>query len=288
VNSLGTPVSNYYVIYYSVRSPNIEFGIVCESTYWCGFGISFDGNMFFSNGSGTYPSDVVLGYIDSTGNGVANDFDIMGRFTPANCATIPSVCTDVATTSLTCTDNLSGVSGYRNGSYVVLEYTRPLTKSDPCDLEIFPGVGNYIIYSLGTGNGVWPTSINKHIARAKGGVNVDFVIFQSPLTTGIATTQAAATPTTQAATPTTQAGLTTQIGITSGSTTSEVTSSAMPITSMELTSNSPTSTSTTSTSTSTSTSSSPTSTSTTHSKSESSASQIVLSMIIVIACILVV
>lgn len=60
-----------------------------------------------------------------------------------------------------CTNNAANVTGFRDGEYIVLEFTRPLIASDTCDRP----VSNTLYVLVAWGNGHVPNTIQEHLSR---------------------------------------------------------------------------------------------------------------------------
>jgi len=174
----------YYVVYYSVRAPNINIGIVCNSPAgWCGFAISTNGFMV--------GSDAAIAYVDTTPTGHILDFDLIAQ-NPARSATCSAaVCPD--STQSGCVNNINFISAQRSSNFLTFEYSRPLVKSDSCDVAIVPDNQTFVIFAIGTvvGSPAYPFNLNKHTYRLFAEESTYSVIFNSKIpesTTGVATT----------------------------------------------------------------------------------------------------
>jgi len=200
----GINVTNqYYVIYYSIILPNIHIGIVCQTDDWCAVGFSTTGLMVGSNGPLVVPSDAALGYINSTGSPIVEDFVLGGRLTSDNCPSSTAVCPDVGSTVVGCQNDVVVIDGGRanTGNYIWFEFTRPVAASDACDVAV-PTNGSSIslLYSSGPflDGLIFPFNVDKHDARAPSPApNHTFVLATTTAsTTGRFTTGRATTGTT--------------------------------------------------------------------------------------------
>jgi len=197
-----TPVFKYYVIYYEVVQPTLRVGIVCDTTTttgWCGFGLgAADGTM--SPGS-----DVVVGWVDGSNVATVIDFIITGRFPPTeDCS--GAVCPDSTQTG--CGNNATLVKGFRSGTYLVLEYTRPIIAADSCDKAIPLNNDTFVIFSTGDVVGTnFPFNMQKHLVRtnvADGPFTVQFLTDVQP-TSASGTQQASTTQSKSSGSSTTNA-----------------------------------------------------------------------------------
>jgi len=171
------PTSEYY-LYYSIRPPNIEIGIVCNLDFqplpsWCGFGLAPNTDPL--NADNVQGSGVTVGWVDGTGNTFINEFFIGGKLVPnaASCngvsyPAVMRVCPQGADGYKACSDNTQKVAAYRNGTYLTLRYARPLAASDICDQPIdvngVAGGNQELVFAVGpSGNlGTWPFNIVQH------------------------------------------------------------------------------------------------------------------------------
>jgi len=185
---------HYYVLYYSVRSTSLHVGIVCygSPSYWCAFGISTDGNMI--------GSVATIGWVDpATSVTHVEGFLLGGQNAPdqTTCTqnTGSLVCPADSKTP-NCSSHISNISGSRSGDYQTIEFVRPLTKQDSCDLAIALANQN-IIWAIGTTCvfslcGVsWPYNINKHLWRAQAppsNFHQSFLLRPTTGTTGVPST----------------------------------------------------------------------------------------------------
>jgi len=207
--------TNYFAIYYSVRFPDIFFGVVCDSGLgWCGLGASYSGIMVGQNQSIPFQSDVMIGAVTSGGVLQIGDFVIRGRNSPSLCSSFPGVCLD---TGSGCTNNVVAINGsIASNFYTVIEYKRPLAASDSCDVPIIPNADNFFIYAIGDSVGAsFPNNVQAHSIHGPS----NFIIhIQAPISTTMGvTTQGVATPTTGTAANT--SGIRVTTGAAVGSTT---------------------------------------------------------------------
>jgi len=158
-------VSNYtYTVYYSIRTGNINIGIVAQEpnipSHWVALGFSNTGNMT--------KTDAAIAWVDpASGNVSIADFWIQGKKVPSDqiCqSTGGAVCPD---SLVNCTNNVALISGSRNGGFLVIEYSRPLAASDACDIAINPGFAMNITFSMGPVNQTlsFPYNLMKHSVR---------------------------------------------------------------------------------------------------------------------------
>jgi len=194
VNGTGTLLNNdfsqnnTFVIYYSVIVPDIHVGIVCEtdSPGYCAFGVSTTGQMVdFIPPSTNIASDAAVGYINSTGQAVVEDFILGGRLTSNNCPSGIAVCADTqSTVGTTCKNNVVVVDGGRSGNYIWFEFTRPLAASDSCDVAIpFNGTAIGVLFAYGgfLNASTFPFNVDQHDGHSP--VNT-FMNFTAAISTG--------------------------------------------------------------------------------------------------------
>jgi len=196
VSSPGT-----FHLYYSVRSPLIYIGFVADTrdtTGWAGFGFSTTDLMI--------PGDAAVGMMDVVTPRLG-DFYLSGRQASLSnvfCANgIGAVCYDPmekAVGGLTCADNLSNTSVSRVGTFLVLQYTRPIAASDFCDLAVNLTGPSNIIYAVGptTTTYLWPFNLQYHAVRA----NTTFTFIATPPTSAATSVATTMTMTTMATTMT--------------------------------------------------------------------------------------
>jgi len=205
-------VASYYVLYYTVAGSSIHLGIVADTGYptgWAAFGISTDTGAMVG-------SDAVIGWNDAQGVALAEDFTLKNTF-PPNTPCV-GVCPDSSQSG--CSNQVTAVSGRRDGNYLVVEYTRPLAASDTCDNAIVLDQPTNVVYSVGAvaGSATWPYNPRQHILRTDT-VGVDLLnvitFTASVATTGAqpteATTTGGASGTTGSVTGTTGAHVTTGV-----------------------------------------------------------------------------
>jgi len=166
----------YFVVYYSISHSLLHVAIICDSgpTGWCAFGISPNGNMV--------RSDVVVGWVDPSGNALVSGLYLAAKSMPEQGSCTESVVPNKNAQSLcpqrdisNCKDNALLVGGHRNGTYMTIEYTRPIAAFDPCDIAIndMGGSMNYVIFAIGPASPCasncsleFPYNIKKHSHRA--------------------------------------------------------------------------------------------------------------------------
>jgi hypothetical protein len=150
----------------------ISFGIVASTTGYVAFGIGAapDG------GDGT-GADIMLASDGLTpGTVTILDAKVIGKNNPngyTNCST--SICPDISVAG--CTNDFSAASGYRNGSFLVIEYSRPQLSGDQtCDLAVTTGE-NQVVWAIGPGT-VANGAFTQHTVAGKRAV--DFAITPPP------------------------------------------------------------------------------------------------------------
>jgi len=228
-SELGTLLTDGHVsspgtfhLYYSVRSPLIFIGIVADTrdtTGWAGFGFSTTDLMI--------PGDAAIGMMDGVIPRLG-DFYLSGRVASLNsvfCANgIAAVCYDPLEKpqgALNCSDNLSNTSVSRVGTFLVLQYARPIAASDFCDQAVNLTGPSNIIYAVGptTTTFGWPFNLQYHAVRA----NTTFTFLATPptsaatsmttMTTMTSMTSMATTMTNQTTMPATSTSASTTGGI---------------------------------------------------------------------------
>jgi len=95
-----------------------------------------------------------------------------------------------------CTDNLANQTVSRSGTFLTLEFSRPINASDYCDYPIDLEGSNHLVYGVGPAVATyqWPYNFQYHLVRA----NISFAFITTlPATTATIPT-ATSTPTTMA------------------------------------------------------------------------------------------
>jgi len=171
------PQPQYFHMYYTLTPPTLFMGIVAYSLDgWLGFGWSPSGIMQTPN----MPSDAVLAYVDTIGNTFVSDFTLIGRSapTPTSCAgPTPGVCPDISIAG--CADNIVVKSISRQSNYLILQFSRPMTASDKCDVAIVPGGANQnAIFALGPTitSMPWPYSVQFHTYHTNGTTPINWMV----------------------------------------------------------------------------------------------------------------
>jgi len=172
---LDTANSKYFRFYWTIDELNgiLHAAMVCQQTDpgWCGVGWSLLGSMI--------GSDAVIGSVFPGNSVIIQDYFLAQQTPPGNGTCPNGVCPDT-TNNGTCINDVYNTTGRRVGQYMVLEFSRPVSTSDPvtCDLDI-PISDNtqYILCAFGTGYA--PNDINRHTDRL---ANASFD-WQPPYTT---------------------------------------------------------------------------------------------------------
>eukprot|EP01125_Pyxidicula_operculata_P019482 TRINITY_DN7079_c0_g1_i1.p1 TRINITY_DN7079_c0_g1~~TRINITY_DN7079_c0_g1_i1.p1 ORF type:complete len:253 (-),score=11.88 TRINITY_DN7079_c0_g1_i1:17-775(-) len=170
--SLGGPRANrYYGIYYTVTLNSIRVGLVCQTDNtddYCAFGISPSGYMLESR--------VVVSWINRTGNPNTEQYHLGGKNPPqkSSCEdggtlSLLSVCPDTSRWKEGCCNNAKLGDATYNSPYLSINYILPLSKNDPCDLEIPVGTPINFVYAIGNTDSVntWPYAILTHFSYTR-------------------------------------------------------------------------------------------------------------------------
>lgn len=218
-------MTSTFFLYYSYGIDYIYIGIVADTgdtTGWASFGVD--------NSNLMIPSDVVIGCAYLTQN--LSDFNLRGKTAPSNnvfCINgIPAVCidTDVGTGGVAgvCQDNVLNKTITRAGTFLILQYARPINASDSCDQPMTPGVTTSIVFAVGPINTqfAWPYNIAYHLVR--GSINYTFVDqMQVSTASSVGTTSSAQTTNVPSTQSTTIPQATTTIAQSSSSSSQETT-----------------------------------------------------------------
>jgi len=196
---------------YNASANQIDMAISCQVSDpgYCGIGLSQNGSMIYGNGT-----DAII--VSPDGNGsYALDFFMTAQYEPGNGSCPLGVCADTDTVG--CSNNVFNVSGQRVGSYILVQFSRPISASDACDSAIdVTGMSNYTLI-WAWGNGTLPASILTHLITDRGtyaGPRFPWNLGSTSgttgrLTTGIASTTGVASTTGAASTTTTSMSSTT-------------------------------------------------------------------------------
>jgi len=137
--------TTYYQIYYNYTATDIHVGIVVDcgaTTCWAGWGISVREGLMVG-------SDAALGWVHPNGSVFIDDFTLQGQLPPDTPCVSGNICPDQLFSS-SCQNNVVVRSGSREGTYIILEFSRPLVASDSCDNPIDPIIPQFVIVSAGT------------------------------------------------------------------------------------------------------------------------------------------
>jgi len=147
--------SPHYEIHWTIDGNSLKLGIVCETEGWCGFGFSEFGAMI--------GSDAIIGSFDTTNGLLIVDYLLGAKVEPGSGSCPTAVCPDIYTPG--CTDNVFNKTGSRTQNFTVLEYERPVLKSDACDraIPVNPADRENIIFSSGPGDAI---HVMKHFFRS--------------------------------------------------------------------------------------------------------------------------
>jgi len=151
-----------YTIYWKISDDKttIDFAAQVKTKGWVAFGLSGSGGML--------KSDVTLGWIDNSGNPVANDYYITDR--SSSC---PGVCQDVASSIGGTNDIIAFNGNYDSGSGITtLKWRKKLDTGDTKgDIPFVPGT---LDVSWGYNPDTPGPAIAQHGPQTKGNAKIDF------------------------------------------------------------------------------------------------------------------
>jgi len=137
-------IPDVFILYWKPAPASIQFGLVANTPGYLAFGIAAAGQV---NGTG---ADIIMSSSDPVTSSVSTiDMNIRAKNLPAGYSNCPSsICQDV---SLGCSTDTTATFGQRNGSYLIVRFTRQLTPGDTtCDLPIVSGE-NQVVWAIGAG-----------------------------------------------------------------------------------------------------------------------------------------
>jgi hypothetical protein len=162
-------IQDQLLLYWTPSQSSISFGVVANTSGYVAVGIAATG---FANGTG---ADVMMAAYESGGVAVL-DMKINAKTEPAGFGTCPnSICRD--TSISTCANDLTVTYAARNGSYLIIRYTRQqITGDATCDNAIHQG-SNEVVWAIGPGT-ISDGLFTKHTVAGQRGV--DFGISPPP------------------------------------------------------------------------------------------------------------
>jgi len=156
--------TNYFEIRWTVNETQniISLAVICTPgpsfNTWCGIG--------FSAGAAMIGSDAIIGSVDQDGTtALVFDFFLRDKQTPSTGLCPNAVCSDLQQNgTFDCNNDVTNAIGSRSGSYMVLEFQRPLNATDVCDSTIqYATQTQALIWAWG--NGLAPLNMAQHVYR---------------------------------------------------------------------------------------------------------------------------